>query len=341
MQVRKVKRPGGDFTFTVQPLVEDEHGQWVYGPIGSPWTAPHDSGTLPVDVIALFDPDHWFVTWWVDRPGDRRVEIDISLPPERTTAGWTYVDLELDPIRHEDGTVEVEDHDEYEDACRNGWISPEHAAIALETAQRMADRLRAREEPWGDEGWRRLTRARARLHTFTTSEADPEVLARVRELLDDAFDDYADTDWQNALGGRHVVVTEHDTVVAHASVVPRRIDVGERTVRTGYVESVATAPGPRRPRSRLARDDGDRRDRPPRVRDGRVVDGSKRLLRAARLGALAGPDVRPRRPSTVAAPRTTTTASWSSASVPPSTSTSPHRSPATPAPATTGNPTTV
>jgi hypothetical protein len=243
LEVRKVKRPGGDFTFTVQPLGEDEHGSWVYGPIGSPWSAPHDSGTLPVDAIALFDPGHWFVTWWVDRPGDRRVEIDISLPPERTAAGWTYVDLELDPIRHEDGTVEVEDHDEYDDACRNGWITPEHAAIALETAQRMADRLRAREEPWGDEGWRRLARARAEVHTFTTAEAAPDVLASVRELLDHAFDDYADADWQNALGGWHVVVTEHDTVVAHASVVPRRLDVGERTVRTGYVESVATAPG--------------------------------------------------------------------------------------------------
>ena len=81
------------------------------------------------------------------------------------------------------------------------------------------------------------------MHTFTTAEADPEVLARVRELLDDAFDDYADTDWQNALGGRHVVVTEHDTVVAHASVVPRRIDVGERTVRTGTSNRSRPRPG--------------------------------------------------------------------------------------------------
>ena len=59
----------------------------------------------------------------------------------------------------------------------------------------------------------------------------PQLLTRVRELLEDAFGaDYAEEDWQNALGGWHVVVIEHDRVVAHASVVPRTIEVGDRAV---------------------------------------------------------------------------------------------------------------
>ena len=107
----------------------------------------------------------------------------------------------------------------------------------------MAARLDAHEEPWGDEGWRRLAHARSEVRTFTTADAVPHLLTRVRALLEDAFGaDYAEEDWQNALGGWHVVVVEHDRVVAHASVVPRTIEVGDRAFRTGYVESVATAP---------------------------------------------------------------------------------------------------
>ena len=35
-------------------------------------------------------------------------------------------------------------------------------------------------------------------------------------------------------------------IVAHAAVVEREIHIGDRTLRTGYVEAVATAPRPSR-----------------------------------------------------------------------------------------------
>lgn len=88
---------------------------------------------------------------------DQRLEIDVCVPPEVTEAGWQYVDLELDPVLHEpDGRVEIEDWDEYEDACRNGWMNSDDAKLARTTAQRCAELLRQGTEPWLRRGWQVL-----------------------------------------------------------------------------------------------------------------------------------------------------------------------------------------
>jgi aminoglycoside 2'-N-acetyltransferase I len=54
---------------------------------------------------------------------------------------------------------------------------------------------------------------------------------------------FSDDDWANALGGIHFLAREASTVIAHAAVVERRLEIGEHSVRAGYVEAVATIPG--------------------------------------------------------------------------------------------------
>jgi aminoglycoside 2'-N-acetyltransferase I len=49
--------------------------------------------------------------------------------------------------------------------------------------------------------------------------------------------------WQAALGGRHFLVAEAGAVIAHAAVVDRTLEWDGRSLRTGYVEAVATLPG--------------------------------------------------------------------------------------------------
>jgi hypothetical protein len=159
VRLDKVKHPAGVFSFELHALDEDSHGVWLLAPVGSPWVAPQDAGALSFDVVALIKPGRWFATWWVDDPHDRRVEIDISLPPDRTEDGWSCVDLELDVFRHEPDFVEVRDRDEFDVACRNQWITPQDAAMAEATAAEMQRVLEQRVEPWGDQGWRRLTDA--------------------------------------------------------------------------------------------------------------------------------------------------------------------------------------
>ena len=76
-----------------------------------------------------------------------------------------------------------------------------------------------------------------------SDELDPRARTAIRGLLDAAFaGDFSDDDWAHALGGTHALIETTDGVVAHASVVPRVLDVGMQPVRAGYVEAVAVLP---------------------------------------------------------------------------------------------------
>jgi aminoglycoside 2'-N-acetyltransferase I len=87
---------------------------------------------------------------------------------------------------------------------------------------------------------------RARVRRVPTSELTAADIAAIRALLWDAFgsgdEGMTEDDWEHALGGMHFVLEIAGTIVSHASVVERVIDVGDRPLRTGYVEAVATAP---------------------------------------------------------------------------------------------------
>ena len=89
--------------------------------------------------------------------------------------------------------------------------------------------------------------ARRLIRRFATADAPDDRLAAIRRLLDRAFGgDFSDDDWAHALGGTHVVVEDGGAVVGHAAVVPRTIEVAGRSLRTGYVEAVATEPARQR-----------------------------------------------------------------------------------------------
>ena len=78
---------------------------------------------------------------------------------------------------------------------------------------------------------------------LATGDVPEALLAEIRLLVDAAFAGrFSDDDWAHGLGGRHGIVTEHGSPVAHASVVPRVLEVAGRPLRVGYVEAVATAP---------------------------------------------------------------------------------------------------
>lgn len=158
VRLQKIKRPGGGFWFDLRQVGQDDDGTWLHGPVGSPWGAPHECGVLAVPVVVLLSAGRPWATWWVGDPADERIEIDVCLPPEVVGTGWRYVDLELDPVRHErDGRVEIEDWDEYDEACRDGWMTADEADLARTTAERCAEELR-RGQPWLSRGWQRLRR---------------------------------------------------------------------------------------------------------------------------------------------------------------------------------------
>ncbi len=74
-----------------------------------------------------------------------------------------------------------------------------------------------------------------------TDQLSDNQLAPIRALVEDAFEGSFDADdWDHTIGGVHVFVVDDD-IVAHGSVIERILIAGDRRLRTGYVEGVATA----------------------------------------------------------------------------------------------------
>jgi aminoglycoside 2'-N-acetyltransferase I len=74
----------------------------------------------------------------------------------------------------------------------------------------------------------------------------PAEIEAIRTILWAAFppgeEGFSEDDWQHALGGQHFLLELDGSIVAHAAVVERPLEVDGRPVRTGYVEAVATDP---------------------------------------------------------------------------------------------------
>lgn len=80
-----------------------------------------------------------------------------------------------------------------------------------------------------------------------TADLDGTALEAAQALVADVFrDEWSAEDWDHALGGIHAMVWEGPEVVAHASLVQRRLLYGGRALRAGYVEAVAVRADSRR-----------------------------------------------------------------------------------------------
>jgi aminoglycoside 2'-N-acetyltransferase I len=113
------------------------------------------------------------------------------------------------------------------------------------------------------------------VRTAHTAQLDDAGRRTVRTLLDTAFDDFTEDDWEHALGGMHAMVWDGADLVAHGSVIQRRLLHGGRALRTGYVEGVGVHP-----------------DRRGEGHAGRVMAVLEEIVRRAYdLGALASSEM--------------------------------------------------
>lgn len=86
-----------------------------------------------------------------------------------------------------------------------------------------------------------------RLERATTQRLPAGVRQDLRAFLDAVFEgDFSDADFEHTIGGTHVWCEDPAGLVAHASVVPRRLATPGARLRTGYVEAVATRVDARR-----------------------------------------------------------------------------------------------
>lgn len=85
------------------------------------------------------------------------------------------------------------------------------------------------------------------MRRIATADLTPAEIEAIRALMVVAFgsdeeEGFTDDDWDHAIGGVHFVLDLDGEIVGHASVVARDLHVDGRSLRTGYVEAVATAP---------------------------------------------------------------------------------------------------
>jgi aminoglycoside 2'-N-acetyltransferase I len=75
-----------------------------------------------------------------------------------------------------------------------------------------------------------------------TSDLDNETRQHARQMVTEAFTgfaEYTESDWEHALGGMHAIIQYRGALIAHASVVQRRLLHQGTALRCGYVEGVA------------------------------------------------------------------------------------------------------
>jgi aminoglycoside 2'-N-acetyltransferase I len=80
------------------------------------------------------------------------------------------------------------------------------------------------------------------MRTAHTADLDLATLRSVRGLLDAAFADFDEHDWEHCLGGMHVLARSGGELVGHGSVVQRRLLHAGRALRAGFLEGVAVRP---------------------------------------------------------------------------------------------------
>lgn len=138
--------------FEASFLGEDEYGSWVAAPAGTRrWKGAEQ--VRPSSADAVFCAPH--EGWWhlhYNGPTTRFSHfIDIVTPPVWVSENrYEMIDLDLDVLVHQDGTIEIEDEDEFQaHQVRYGYTT-EMISRAREETDRVAAALQRHDEPFFD-----------------------------------------------------------------------------------------------------------------------------------------------------------------------------------------------
>lgn len=143
--------------FKASYLGEDEYGTWVAAPAGTErWKGAE--AVRPTSENAVFCAPH--SGWWHLHYNGETTRlshfVDIVTQPVWISENtYQMIDLDLDVVVHQDGTIEVEDEDEFEIHQVLYGYTKDMVKGAVEATERVVDALRDGREPFFDvaAGW--------------------------------------------------------------------------------------------------------------------------------------------------------------------------------------------
>jgi protein associated with RNAse G/E len=122
----------------MQYLGEDQYGVWL----GAPPNSVSQRGDEPElhheqAHVQLFPRDRWFTAIFNDEPRSTEIYCDVTTPVEFKDDVFTMIDLDLDVVRKRDGSIYVDDEDEFAEHQVKYSYPPD----VIEQAQATADWL--------------------------------------------------------------------------------------------------------------------------------------------------------------------------------------------------------
>jgi hypothetical protein len=154
VQVRYGKWGGGrHYEFAMSRLGEDEHGVWLGAPGGTTFRRPGYAFTASVERVCCFAQDAGWTAAFLPRDRhDIATYVDITTVPVWTRDGASdvvsMIDLDLDVVLGVDGSLLIDDEDEFEEHQVSLAYPAEIVALARSTTTAVFDAITAGDEPF-------------------------------------------------------------------------------------------------------------------------------------------------------------------------------------------------
>lgn len=136
----------------------DRHGSWLGGPAGITFRRPGAQYDTSCALAVLVPHDRpWLASFYAEGAGfekDVRVYVDMTTPPVWSADGATVtmVDLDLDVVVREDGSVAVDDEDEFAVHQRRFAYPPEIVQLARSSCTEVLAAIEGRAAPFDGTG---------------------------------------------------------------------------------------------------------------------------------------------------------------------------------------------
>jgi uncharacterized protein len=138
------------WNYTTYRLGADEHGSWLgVGPNSLSRRGHEPPVHFAEPYVMLVPPDGWWTAMFNDAPARTEIYCDITTIPQwPAPAEVTMVDLDLDVIRRRDGTVFIDDEDEFLDHQLRYSYPADITAAARKSADDLYTQVHTNAEPF-------------------------------------------------------------------------------------------------------------------------------------------------------------------------------------------------